>query len=136
MKQYELIYLANPGIGEEGVEELNSQISDFVRQNQGLFEGAKSEKRRLGYLVKGFSEAILVVISLSLKPESAAELQKLLKSKEDILRSMLALKLKESAPEKISGGEPEKQPSSGSESKKVAIEKIDEKIDEILHESQ
>lgn len=122
MKNYELVYTANPEISQDGLEELSQKIGGIVK----ISKASKPERRRLGYEINGKKEAFLVSIDFSSEAGKIAELKKMLDAEKSILRKIIIIKPKE-RPE-----EEERIPQKESKSQKVELEKIDEKIDEIL----
>jgi len=126
MKNYELIYLANPDISEEESEELSKKITGFIVEEKGSILKSKTEKRRLGHEVKGKKEAYLVSVVFSAEPENIKNLGKMIDSEENILRKILIVKiLQKEVPAEAEIARENPSP-------KVELEKIDEKIDEIL----
>jgi len=128
-KNYELAYLANPDLSEEELEELSKRITDFITSQSGIIlKTQKNEKRRLGYELKEKKDAFLGSIEFSFSAaDKAPLLKKMADADKNILRSLLVIKPEEKEVEQKETGLKENP-----KSKKVELDKIDEKIDEIL----
>lgn len=127
MKNYELACLANPELSEEEVDELSKKISGFIVSEGGsVIKIHKPERRKLGYEISKKREGYLVSIELSLEANRVAALKKMADGEKSILRNLVIIKPEEKIyPE-------ERMEIRESKSKKVKLENIDEKIDEIL----
>ncbi len=127
MKNYEIAYLANPDLSEEEVDELSKKIIDFVVAEGGtVIKAHKPERRRLGYEIAKKKEGYLVSIEVSLEANKAVVLKKMADGEKGILRNLIVIKPEEKV-------YPEEQlEMKETKIKKVDLENIDEKIDEIL----
>ena len=138
-KSYELTCLISPDLSTQDLNSLSLRIKDFISQEKGVLEKETNPtKQNLGYPIKGKGEAFLLNLTFILNPEGLEKLEKELKEKKEILRYIILIKkpVKE-IPIKIRK-KPEKDFAEKREetkqSEKVELEKIDEKIEEILNE--
>jgi ribosomal protein S6 len=136
MKNYELAYIITPDLSAEEAKTLSEKMAGFVSELSGaVLHNADPEKRKLGYPIKGKIEAWLASLEFSLLPEKTIELKKKVISENQILRHLMVAKAKKRIkPKKIrqlADREP-KEKKEGAAEEKVDIEKINEKIDEIL----
>lgn len=134
MKHYELNYLALPNLSQEELQELQTLIENNIQENNGSIVGTKKTiKRSLPHRIKSKESGRLDTANLS-SLTFTAETDKIkaieLKLKEDkrILRYFILNKSENS--HKLSslarsGKQIKKQ-------EKVSLEKLDEKLDEIL----
>jgi ribosomal protein S6 len=132
MKNYELAYLINPNLPAEEIKTLSEKMAGFVSDLGGMvMSNIEPEKRKLGYPIKKKIEAFLASLNFSLSPEKIKDLKEKILSEKEVLRYIIVAKMKESKKvRKIRKPQPmEKNPSADG---KVEIEKINEKIDEIL----
>lgn len=152
MKSYELTYIISSEITSEEAEVIAKDISSFIQSKEGVI--IKSEKpvpKTLSFPIKKMGSGYFANIEFQAEPERIKEIQENLRKDEKILRHMINIKKpakiqkerrakKEPAftisqPEKIetkqeTSAEPvEKRPE-----KKVELEEIDKKLDEILGE--
>lgn len=132
MKQYELAYLISSDVTEEELKNNTEKVISLIQEEGGVLGNlGKPEKRKLGYPIKGKQEAFLVCVDFSINPEKIKKIKDVIDSKSEILRDIITVKEKEVEAKKkrsIAG----KRSLKTSKEKKVELEKIDEKIDEIL----
>ncbi len=142
MQNYELAYLVTPEVSEEELKGLIEKIGGFISDEQGTIDKTPfSSKRRLGYPIKKQREAFLVSMDFHLAAEKTENLKKKIESEGQILRHLLMVKRvskKALAPQrhfiKKAPKTSEKTHEKISEPKKVELEEIDQKIEEILGE--
>jgi len=126
MKYYELIYLISSDLDEKEAKDLSEKVAGFVTELTGIIKSnSEPERKDLGYPINKKLEAFLASLNFSLEPERVADLKKKVEIEKEILRYLVITKKEEKKrPEKIERKEVK--------DKKVDLEKIDEKIDEIL----
>ncbi len=132
MKNYELTYLISSDVSGEELKNLSEKIKSFVQKEEGAIKKTtEPSKKELGYEIKEKREAFLSILNFSLNPEKLENLEKKLKTENQILRYMIlnkdlskkTLSVKRTSPKlKIK------------ESEKVELKEIDKKIEEILKE--
>jgi len=125
MKYYELTYLISPDLDEKEAKDLSEKINGFIPELTGIIKNnSEPEKKSLGYSINEKSEAFLVSLNFSLETDKVIELEKKIKLEKEILRHIITRKEERKKSEKIEKKEIRE--------KKVDLEGIDEKIDEIL----
>ena len=93
MRDYELVTVWNPDLGEDGVTSSVERLSAAVSSRGGAVTDTNIwGRRRLAYHIKRHSEAAYVVMQLQIEPRRAAELEGTLKINEDVLRYLLIRK--------------------------------------------
>ncbi|MBU3942952.1 30S ribosomal protein S6 [Patescibacteria group bacterium] len=136
MKNYELTYLISSDYSETDVAKVIAGITNFVREKEGSIKRtSEPSKIKLAYLVEKKAEAYLISTYFSLAPEKIAELEVYLKEKRELLRYILVVKkdIKEKLTKRRTKPQPVKELSEEEkEVKKVELQAIDDKIDEIL----
>ncbi len=104
----------------------------MVQDKKGILvsSGTPLVKKRLGYAVQGKTNAYLGSLSFCLEKENLPELQQKIKSRKEILRSMLVfekpVKKEGLKIRRVRKEEPK------TEEEKIEIAEIDKKLDEIL----
>jgi len=132
MKKYELTLLINPHIEKEEAKELLEKIADFIREKNGIANCSEITKIKLAYPINEKKESFLSTISLSLGAEKIKEIKEKIKSEKDILRDIITIKKEEIKKSiNLNSSKILKKEKEG-ENKKVDIEELDEKINEIL----
>jgi len=134
MKLYELTYLVSPDISEEELKIFQEKINSSLEEEGGKSESLKLPlRKRLAYPIKKKSGAYLGTLNFYLSPEKLETFEKKLKKEPKILRYLL---LRKELPKKIEIPRirlKAKAPKVKKE-KKVELEKIEEKLEEILGE--
>ena len=90
MREYELMVILDPSIGERTVAPQMEKYLEQVTANGGSVEKVDIwGKRRLAYDILKRSEGIYVVINMTTTPEIALEINRLMTLNESILRTKL-----------------------------------------------
>lgn len=90
MRNYEVMYIIKPEVEEE-------QLNALVEKFKGLVEGMGAEvtkldkwgKRRLAYEINHIREGIYVLMQFKAEAAAAAELDRVMKISDDIIRHMI-----------------------------------------------
>jgi small subunit ribosomal protein S6 len=93
VRDYELVTIWNPDIGDDGVTGALERLSSSITSRGG--EVADTNvwgRRRLAYSIKKHAEGIYVVMELKLQPAQASDLESQLRINEDVLRHLLVRK--------------------------------------------
>ena len=89
MKKYELVFIIKP-MEEEATQAVVTKFETLVANNGGTMDKIdRWGKRRLAYLVKDFTEGYYCIFHFTGKPETVAELNRVMKITDDILRHMI-----------------------------------------------
>ena len=84
--KYEVLYIIDPAQGEEGIAALVEKFKAMVEAEGTLTNIDEWGKRRLAYLVNDLAEGYYVLMNFESKPEFPAELERVLKITDGILR--------------------------------------------------
>ena len=90
MHNYELIFILQADLDEASLNTAVDNVETLIKNNGG--EIAKIDrwgKRKLAYLVKDFTEGYYCIFHFTGKPETVAELNRVMKITDDILRHMI-----------------------------------------------
>ena len=87
--KYEVLYIIDPAQGEEGIAALVEKFKALVEANGTLTSIDEWGKRRLAYPVNDLMEGYYVLMTMDAKPEFPAELDRVFKITEGILRSLI-----------------------------------------------
>lgn len=129
MRHYELTYIISPNLSEKELEDLQEKMNSFVLEEEGKIENSKNPiKRELKYSIKESGEAFLATLNFYLNPEKLENLGNKLKKERSILRFFI---LNQKRAKKIEIPKIKSRTKIKKE-KKVKLEKIGEKLDEIL----
>ncbi|HHY36395.1 MAG TPA: 30S ribosomal protein S6 [Firmicutes bacterium] len=90
MVAYELMVILNPELSEEETESTLQRLQDIVREGKGEVSNLdKWGKRRLAYEVKKFREGYYAVMNFKAAPAVAAEVERIIKITDNIIRYLL-----------------------------------------------
>jgi ribosomal protein S6 len=129
MKNYELTYLIPANIADEDKKRISEEISFLVQDKGGVLrEGGVPIKRILPQPISGHGEVLSVSIDFYANPEKIQEIEAGLKEKKAVVRYMLVIK------EKLSAPKPVRKRIKEEPQKKVDLKDIEDKIEEILKE--
>ena len=87
--KYEVLYIIDPAQGEEGIAALVEKFKALVEANGTLTSIDEWGKRRLAYPINDLMEGYYVLMTMDAKPEFPAELDRVFKITEGIMRSII-----------------------------------------------
>ena len=89
MRKYELVFIIKP-MEEEATQAVIAKFEAMVANNGRVIDKIdRWGKRKLAYLVKDFTEGYYCIFHFTGKPETVAELNRVMKITDDILRHMI-----------------------------------------------
>lgn len=92
MRNYELIFIAQPDLDDEALKSLAERIKQVIVANGGQVTSTESLGRRtLAYPIKRRRDGYYILIKAALAQNTIAELERTLRLSEDVLRHMLVL---------------------------------------------
>ena len=86
---YEAVYILDPSLNEEQIAALVEKFKKVVEANGTVSEVAEWGKRRLAYPINDLPEGYYVLMNCECKPELPAELDRVFKITDGILRSLI-----------------------------------------------
>ena len=87
--KYEVLYIIDPAQGEEGIAALVEKFKALVEANGTLTSIDEWGKRRMAYPINDLMEGYYVLMTMDTKHEFPAELDRVFKITEGILRSLI-----------------------------------------------
>ena len=87
--KYEVLYIIDPAQGEEGIAALVEKFKAMVEAEGTVTNIDLWGKRRLAYLVNDLAEGYYVLMNFESKPEFPAELERVMKITDGILRCLV-----------------------------------------------
>ncbi len=132
---YELSFLT-PNLKSEEKEALLSWTEKQIQEMGGTIQETFNEKKKFAYPVKRQKEGFLVIFSFSLEPNNIGKLKRKLQTNKNILREIIE---KREVVEKVKRYKEKpiietkyKTTKTVPKKKKVKIEELDKKLEEIL----
>ena len=89
---YEAVFIFSLTLGEEGVAEIKEKFKSLIEQNAEIGEIDEWGKRRLAYLINDEADGFYVLYNFVRGPEFPAELDRVSKITDGVLRSMIIRK--------------------------------------------
>jgi len=89
---YEAVFIFSTTLGEEGIEAIKSKFSSLIADNAELGVIDEWGKRRLAYLINDEAEGYYVLYNFVGPPEFPAELDRVSKITDGVLRSLIVRK--------------------------------------------
>lgn len=89
---YEAVFIYSLTLGEEGLEAIKTKFQDLISKNAEIGEVDEWGKRRLAYLINDEAEGFYVLYNFVSGPEFPAELERVSKITDGVLRSMVIRK--------------------------------------------
>ena len=86
--KYEVLYIIDPALGEEGIAALVEKFKALVEANGTLTSIDEWGKRRLANPINDLMEGYYVLMTMDAKPEFPAELERVMKITEGVLRCL------------------------------------------------
>ena len=93
MNSYEVLYIVKPEMEEEARAALISKFSELVTNNGGEVENVDEwGSRKLAYAINYITEGYYVLMNFKAKSDFPAELDRLMRINENIMRNMIVAK--------------------------------------------
>ena len=86
--KYEVLYIIDPAQGEEGINALVEKFKAMVEAEGTLANIDLWGKRRLAYPINDLTEGYYVLMNMETKPEFPAEMERVMKITDGILRCL------------------------------------------------
>ena len=87
--KYEILYIINPTLDEEGIKAIVEKFKAMVEAEGTLTSIEEWGKRRLAYPINDLNEGYYVLMSFDSKPELPAEIDRVMKITENVMRSLI-----------------------------------------------
>ena len=91
-ESYEAIIVINTKLGEEGIKALVAKFTGLIESNGTLDLVNEWGKRKLAYAIDDETEGYYVLFNFTSKTDFPAELDRVLKITDGILRSLITIK--------------------------------------------
>lgn len=91
MRKYELLFITNAEYDEEKVTSVTKRYQDVITRGNGVVvTSEKWGKRRLAYEINDLREGLYILMTFDAEREVAAEIDRLMKIDQDVLRHMIS----------------------------------------------
>jgi len=93
MKKYEAFYIVPATMSDDEVQKVADNFKSVVEKNGGNVESAgKWEKRKLAYEIKGHRDGNYVIMHFDAPPQVPAELNRLMRINDSVIRHTILLR--------------------------------------------
>ena len=92
MNKYESIIIINPSLEEQGMKEIIKKFEDMINSEGKVESVEEMGKRKLAYEIKKNSEGYYVLYNFEAKPEFIAELERVYRITDGILKFIVVRK--------------------------------------------
>ena len=89
---YETVMVLNTKLGEDAIQALVEKFKALIEQNGTINNVDVWGKRRLAYLIEDEAEGYYVLVDFTSKPDFPAELDRVYKITDGVLRSLITAK--------------------------------------------
>ena len=86
MNKYESVVIINPNLEAESIKALIAKFSDLINSNGTVSSVEELGKRKLAYEIKKLNEGYYVVIKFEAKPELIAELERVYRITDEVIK--------------------------------------------------
>ena len=92
MNKYESIIIVNPNVEEAGLKELEEKFTGLINENGKVESVENMGKKKLAYEIKKNKEATYMLFNFEAKPDSIAELERVYRITDEILKFIVVRK--------------------------------------------
>ena len=90
-ENYELLYIIDPDLNEEETKAIVEKFTNLINDNGSVTETDEWGKRKLAYLINDKPEGYYVLVHFTAGPQFPAELDRVLKITDGVMRSLITL---------------------------------------------
>ncbi|QUL97864.1 MAG: 30S ribosomal protein S6 [Candidatus Fermentithermobacillus carboniphilus] len=91
MRTYEVLFITRPDYDEEKVASIIARYQDVIASGNGTLKTSdKWGKRRLAYEIDGLREGLYILMTFEGPPSLSAEIDRLMKIDQDVVRHMIS----------------------------------------------
>ena len=93
MREYEVVFIVHPDLEETAFKEIVDRVAGWVTAGGGAFNKLDGcGKRALAYPIRKKTEGQYVLLSTSIQPENAADIERNMRLTEPIMRFLVTSK--------------------------------------------
>ena len=92
MNKYESIIIVNPNVDEAGLKALEEKFTGLINEHGKVESVENMGKKKLAYEIKKFREATYLLFNFEAEPASIAELERIYRITDDIIKFIVVRK--------------------------------------------
>ncbi|WP_059050433.1 30S ribosomal protein S6 [Paenibacillus senegalimassiliensis] len=89
MRKYEVMYIIRPDVEQEAVQALVEKFQGIIQNGGEITKHDVMGKRRLAYEINKIRDGIYVLVNFTATPEVVAELERILKISDEVIRYLI-----------------------------------------------
>ena len=91
-EKYEVLYIINPNLSEEETQGIIEKFKTLIEQNGTIDAIEDWGKRKLAYEINYIADGYYELVKFTSAPEFPAELERILRNTETVMRSLVTLR--------------------------------------------
>jgi small subunit ribosomal protein S6 len=92
MNKYESIIIVNPNLDEAAIKALEEKFTGLINENGKVESVENMGKKKLAYEINKHKEAIYILFNFEAKPDSIAELERVYRITDEIIKFIVVKK--------------------------------------------
>ena len=92
MNKYESVIIINPSLDEEGIKKIEEKFTGLRNENGKVENVNEIGRKKLAYEIKKNKEGFYVVLDFEAKPEFIAELERIYRITDEIIKFIVIKK--------------------------------------------
>lgn len=92
MNKYESVIIINPSLDEEGIKKIEEKFTGLINENGKVENVNEMGRKKLAYEIKKNKEGFYVVLDFEAKPEFIAELERIYRITDEIIKFIVIKK--------------------------------------------
>lgn len=89
MRKYELMYIIRPDLEQEAVQAAVEKFQGIIQNGGEITKHDVMGKRRLAYEINKIRDGVYVLVNFTATPEVVAELERILKISDEVIRYLI-----------------------------------------------
>ncbi|WP_018750424.1 30S ribosomal protein S6 [Paenibacillus sanguinis] len=89
MRKYEVMYIIRPDVEQEAVQAIVEKFQGIIQNGGEITKHDLMGKRRLAYEINKIRDGIYVLVNFTATPEVVAELERILKISDEVIRYLI-----------------------------------------------
>ncbi|CAM4435620.1 30S ribosomal protein S6 [Paenibacillus macerans] len=89
MRKYEVMYIIRPDVEQEAVQATVEKFQGIIQNGGEITKHDVLGKRRLAYEINKVRDGIYVLVNFTAAPEVVAELERILKISDEVIRYLI-----------------------------------------------
>ncbi|CAM4391290.1 30S ribosomal protein S6 [Paenibacillus phoenicis] len=89
MRKYEVMYIIRPDVEQEAVQATVEKFQGIIQNGGEITKHEVLGKRRLAYEINKVRDGIYVLVNFTAAPEVVAELERILKISDEVIRYLI-----------------------------------------------